>query len=550
MKTPFEIGDEFVDSYAAIDPVAATFFGTAGHDGEWGDQGMTGYEARRSLLREVAAALDPHRDHPDRKQRLAARVIGAHVQEVLSGFQVGEHLRDLSHMASTFENFVQVFDLMDKDSAAGWGDIQRRLESLAGAIAGLEERLEEGRSQKSTVAVRQVESVVSQARELAGPASAFLGLIERAPAELRSQIEAAAASARGAAEGFARYLEHTYMPDATAVDGVGEERYVMAAERFLGLAIDPFDTYEWGWEELARLREEASLVAEALIPGGGIREAANLLETDPDRAAPSRAAFLDFVAKLQKRALDDLSGVHFDVPPEIAEVTVNLAPPGGALGAYYHGPSEDFTRPGGIYYSIPGEGPVPLYQEVSTAYHEGFPGHHLQVGLALAVAEDLSRPQRALIWYPGYGEGWALYAERLMQELGYFDKPDYVFGMLASHIFRAARVVTDIGLHLGLEIPESSPILGGEKWNFDTAVSFMSEIGLQKKSYATSEVLRYLGWPGQAISYKLGEREILDIREEDRRRRGAAFDLKDFHRRVLEGGAMRLDLLREVVLEW
>ncbi len=550
MKTPFEIGDEFVDRYAVIDPVAATFLGIAGHDGEWGDQGMTGYEARRSLLRDVAAALDPHRGHPDRKQRLAARVTGAYVQEVLSGFQAGEHLRDLSHMASTFEDFVQVFDLMDKDSAAGWGDIQRRLATLAGAIAGLEERLEEGRSQKSTVAVRQVESVASQARELAGPASAFLGLIERAPAELRSQIEAAVASAREAAEGFARYLEHTYMPDATAVDGVGEERYVMAAERFLGLAIDPVDTYEWGWEELARLREEASQVAEALTPGGGIREVADLLETDPDRAAPSRAAFLDFVEGIQKRALDELSGVHFDVPPEIAEVTVNLAPPGGALGAYYHGPSEDFTRPGGIYYSIPGEGPVPLYQEVSTAYHEGFPGHHLQVGLALAVAEDLSRPQRALIWYPGYGEGWALYAERLMQELGYFDKPDYVFGMLASHIFRAARVVTDIGLHLGLEIPESSPILGGEKWTFDTAVGFLSEIGLQKKSYATSEVLRYLGWPGQAISYKLGEREILDIREEDRRRRGGAFDLKDFHRRVLEGGAMRLDLLREVVLEW
>ena len=550
MKTPFEIGDELVDGYANVNPMGATLLGISGHDGEWGDQGLAGYEARRALYREAAASLSGQLSHPDRKQRLAARVIDAYVRERLAEDEAGEHLRDLSHMASSFEDFVQVFDLMDKSSLSGWEDIRRRLETIDAAIAGLQERLEEGRSLKSTVATRQVQSVTSQARELAGPASAFLGLVAEAPEGVREEIGAAVDAAREAAQRFAEYLDQTYLPDATNADGVGRERYLSAAERFLGLSIDPREVYEWGWEELARLRDEATRVGGEIVAGASIRQVADLLETDPERAAPSRSAFLEFVAAIQERALSELSGVHFDVPSQIAEVTVKLAPPGGALGAYYHGPSEDFVRPGGIYYSIPAEGPVPLYQEVSTAYHEGFPGHHLQVGVALAVGDDLSRAQKTLIWYPGYGEGWALYAERLMEELGYFDKPEYVFGMLASHMFRAARVVTDIGVHLGLRIPDAAPILGGETWDFEGAVLFMTEIGIQKRSYATSDVLRYLGWPGQAISYKVGEREILAIREEDRRRRGSGFDLKDFHRRVLEGGAIRLDLLREVVLEW
>ena len=122
-----------------------------------------------------------------------------------------------------------------------------------------------------------------------------------------------------------------------------------------------------------------------------------------------------------------------------------------------------------------------------------------------------------------------------------------VFGMLASHLFRAARVVTDIGLHLGLEIPAWSPLFPGERWDHDRAVRFMSEIGLQPKEYAASEVLRYLGWPGQAISYKVGEREILRMREAESRKLGSGFDLKDFHARVLGSGEMGLGLLERLV---
>ena len=146
-------------------------------------------------------------------------------------------------------------------------------------------------------------------------------------------------------------------------------------------------------------------------------------------------------------------------------------------------------------------------------------------------------------------EGWALYAERLMLELGYFERPDYVFGMLAKQLYRATRVVVDIGLHLGLTIPAGAPIWAGEAWSFELATEYLRTYGFRTPDQAVSETMRYLGWPGQAIAYKLGEREILSIRAEAERRRGVAFDLKAFHDQIIGNGAMRLDLLREVVLQ-
>ena len=150
-----------------------------------------------------------------------------------------------------------------------------------------------------------------------------------------------------------------------------------------------------------------------------------------------------------------------------------------------------------------------------------------------------------MIWYSGAGEGWALYAERLMDELGFFEKPEYRLGLLASQLFRSVRVVVDIGCQLGLEIPDDAPLHGGDVWDYERAVDYMAEIGLQARDVAESEVKRYLGWWGQAISYKVGEREILDIRA--RARAAAGYDQREFHRKLLEAGAIRLDHLREVM---
>ena len=291
-----------------------------------------------------------------------------------------------------------------------------------------------------------------------------------------------------------------------------------------------------GGEEIARLRSQMTEVSRLIDSDRSVDDVIELLETDPSRSVP-KEEFTEFVQRRLDDAVSALDGPHFDVPDPVKRVTVNLAPPGGALGAWYINPSEDWQRSGSVWYALGERDRIPTWQEVTTAYHEGFPGHHLQIGMSMWQKDRLSKAQRLLVWYSGYGEGWALYAERLMDELGFFEKPEYRLGMLASQLFRATRVVVDIGLHLGYRVPEGAPLHAGETWNYDIAVDYMDRIGLQPRDLAESEVKRYLGWPGQAISYKLGEREILDIRS--RLQADPSFDLKEFHRQVLEGGEVR-----------
>lgn len=161
--------------------------------------------------------------------------------------------------------------------------------------------------------------------------------------------------------------------------------------------------------------------------------------------------------------------------------------------------------------------------------------------------DQISRFQRLRTFHPGYSEGWAMYSEVPMGELGYLEDPRHYFGMPAKQMYRAARFVVDIGLHLGK--PKTRAPRLHEPWSFDTAVEFTRVHGFRIPAQARDEVLRYLGWPAQAISYKLGEREILRIREDSRSRVGEGFDLRTFPSTVLGNGTMRLDLLGEVVAE-
>ncbi|HEV2360883.1 MAG TPA: DUF885 domain-containing protein, partial [Acidimicrobiales bacterium] len=185
----------------------------------------------------------------------------------------------------------------------------------------------------------------------------------------------------------------------------------------------------------------------------------------------------------------------------------------------------------------------PLWVEYSIAYHEGTPGHHLQIATVTWLGDRLSPIQREMD-NSGHIEGWALYAERLMGELGYLDDPGRRLGMLSGQAFRAARVIVDIGLHHEYRIPDGEPYHGGERWTPDLAIPFMAAWSGRTTEFAASEVDRYLGWPAQAISYKVGERVWLDTRDAARRRLGAAFDLKEFHRQGFELGFVGLDQLR------
>jgi uncharacterized protein (DUF885 family) len=548
MTEPFELAAGMVDEIAAAEPLTATLIGVPGYDHLWDDLSPEGHARLADLHRRQRSIILPHLQHPDRWQRHAARVIVDYLDEKLDAFERSEYLFELRHTGGDLEDVRDIFDKMDTSTTAGWEQVIERMRTLAEPLEGCRQTLEEGRQKGLTVARRQVESNIEQAHHVAGPDSKWLRLVDKAGREdpvLAERLKAAVDLARRAVGHFAEYLEETYLPAAQEADGVGRERYIAEADHFLGLKIDPVETYQWGWTEVERITREMEEVAQQ-IDGNGLPAVIERLENDPEFAAPSQEAFVEFIQTLQNDALNQLDGVHFDVPGQIRAVTVNLVPPGGALGAYYIAPTEDFARAGGIWYSFGERHQIPLWAEVSTGYHEGFPGHHLQVGTAMAGARDLSRLHRLLVWYSGYGEGWALYTERLMDELGYFERPEYRLGMLASQQLRACRVVIDIGSHLGLRIPDRAPLGPGEPWTFAAGVEMLNQVAGLPIDVAESEVKRYLGWPGQAISYKVGERAILDLRQERRRREGSGFDLKEFHRDLLTLGEVRLDYLNEL----
>jgi uncharacterized protein (DUF885 family) len=552
VSTAFEVSDRYVDDMVEMVPPWATMLGVPGHDHEWGESfSLQGIEALNQLNLRYRGLLQPHLSDPDSKQRLAARVNLGSIEERIEGYEAGDDFRELRHMASPFHQIGAVFDVMPGETDEQWSAIVSRLETIDKPYRDYRDTLDEGRRRSMTVARRQVESVIDQASQLAGPESGYLALLGRAEASghREGRLEKAIDHARHSVGEFGDWLHRVYLPDAVEEDGVGEDVYRRAANQLVGMAIDPAEAYAWGWEELHRLIAEMERVGEEILPGAGWAGVRQHLESDPAGLAQSPEALVAYVTEILEQAVDDLAGTHFEVPDVIRPITVKIAPPGGPRAVYYIRPSEDFSRPGGVWYSLGGETLFPLYQHTSTAYHEAFPGHHLQIATAMYHKEDLSRAQRVATWYPGYGEGWGMYAEVLMGELGYLEDPKHYFGMLAKQMYRAARVVVDIGLHTGARVDPSSTISPGEKWGFEQAVEFMRVYGFQTAGDAEAEVLRYLGWPGQAISYKLGEREMLRIREETKQRKGPEFDLKTFHATLLDHGSMRFDTLRATLSE-
>ena len=546
MSDIFEICSRYIDEYCELSPTAASWMGVSGYEHLWGDEGPESVTAWLALADRIEAEIDglpAPTDRFDALARRSAKESFALDREILRS---GAQHRNVSSIVSGAGSLVGVLDRMPTTTETECRDLASRLSTIDRPMADWRTMLTIGMEADDVVARRQAEAVVEQCRTWADGFGRFAEPDCEVPADLRDALAAGVDHARAVFLEMADWLATVYLPRTTAEDAVGIDRYRFESKRYLGTALDLEETYRWGWDEVRRLRAEMEALAEQVRPGAGLDAVMDLLKTETDRMAPSPEVFLERMAELQVDAIGRLDGVHFDLPDEIKPLDVKMAPPGGAIGAYYTGPTEDFERPGTVWYSPGDKTEFPLYDEVSTAYHEGFPGHHYQVAIATYLAERLSRMHRLTIWYPGFGEGWALYAEHLMGELGFYEKPDYEIGLRANQMLRACRVAIDIGFHCGFPIPDDAPFHPGEEWTFDTAVEMLGSYAYLHDAYAESEVTRYFGWPGQAPAYKVGERVILDLREQFMQRDGAT--LKDFHFRVVGSGAVGLDHLEELVL--
>jgi uncharacterized protein (DUF885 family) len=550
----YDLSDQFVDRFAALDPVSATLEGLAGHDHEMTDFSPDGYEGRnehnRATLRALADATPE-----DERDRIAADVLREDLETSIELYDTGEHLRTLNVIASPVQAVRMCFDMMPTETEADWDVIAARLALVPEGLSTFQDGLTEGARQGLVAARRQAVECARQAETWGGVNGEtrpfFLTLVDRFDAGnidnrvLRDALVDRAERAGAAYASLGRFLVDEYAPHAAERDAVGADRYGLLARVFNGMELDLAEAYAWGWDELHRIEHAMGEVAERVLPGEPLAAVIEHLETDPNRAIEGEDEFRRWLQDLLDTTIADLDSVHFDIPEPVKRVEAMIAPPGGAAAMYYAGPSEDFSRPGRTWYPTLGRTRFPLWGEVSICYHEGVPGHHLQIAQVRYLAGELSRFQRTLAGWSGHAEGWALYAERLMGELGYLDEPAYELGMLRAQALRAMRVVVDIGLHLELPIPGDERYHPGETWTPELALPFAIErSGQMPEDFMRSEVDRYLGWPGQAISYKIGEREWVSARAEARQRAGDAFDLKAFHARALNLGPMGLGQLR------
>ncbi len=546
------VAENYLHSYAALEPLDATSMGLAGHDHEMTDLSPAGHAARTDLARATLRELDLVTP-VDEVDRLTSAAMKERLGLALELHDAGEPLRDLNNIASPAQYLRDVFDIMPTGTPADWENIASRLNKIPDAVAGYIESLRVSAAAGRAPAVRQVEWVVKDASELAGPDSFFTQFVggEAAAAALdessacslvRAELERGAAAARSAYGQLAEFLRDELAPVAPTQDAAGRERYGLFSRVFLGAEVDLDETYQWGLEELARVvAEQEAVAAQIAGPGASVEDAVKVLDADPSRRLEGTEALRRWMQETSDAAIVALDGAHFEIPAPLHTLECRIAPTQNG-GIYYTGPSDDFTRPGRMWWSVPPDVTTfNTWREKTTVYHEGVPGHHLQIGQAVYARDTLNTWRRLASWTSGYGEGWALYAERLMADLGFMDDPGDRLGMLDGQRMRAARVVFDLGVHLGLPAPER---WGGGTWDADKAFEFLKANVNMPESFVRFEWMRYLGWPGQAPSYKVGQRLWEQTRDKARAAAGDAFDLRAFHARALGMGALPLDVLK------
>lgn len=541
-RTPSAV-DRLADAHLAesarLDPVFATGIGVPGHDDRLTDYAPAAVAERAALLRGTLAALDAAlpADHADRVTVAAMR---ASLRRELSLHDAGEAVGDLNVIESPLQAIRDTFDLMPAGTDAERAVVVDRLHAIPGAVAGivagLDHRVRPGAGAPPP-ARRQVLLAADQADTAADAIAASTIAIAADPA-LGTHRERALAAAGAAFADLAAVLRTRIAEAAADDDAVGRERYLRHLSRHLGADADPDEAYAWGLDRLAAITAEQQEIADGLVPGGSVADALAYLDAQPRYQIGDRDAFVAWMQQTSDAAVAGLAGTQVDLPPRLTRLECRLAP--SATGTiYYTPPSADLSRPGRMWWSVPREQTVfHTWQEKTTVYHEGVPGHHLQIGSAV-VDPGLNQWRKLASFTSGHGEGWALYAERLMAELGWLDDPGDRMGMLDSQRLRAARVVVDIGVHCRLPAPES---VGGGIWDANKAWRFLTASVAMDRAVLRFELDRYLGWPGQAPTYALGQRVWQRTRDESLRAH-PAWSLKDFHTRALSLGGVALDVL-------
>ena len=530
----FAISDEYIDALGRMSPSAATFLGIPGYDHLLDDFSVAAETKVADYRREVLARVKAMQPIDD-IDRIAKEVLIERVEASLQLFDSKEAFITYGPIANPVSHIRSIFTLMNTEGDEAISNITSRLNAIGGALDSWKSTLEDMYALGKGTARRQVLGVASQLEVHGGGGYADMAK-SIDPENKYQELHAAALNAQAACLSMANWMKEVHAPRSLDVDAVGAERYAPWARYFTGADLDLRATYEWGVQDLKQINDRMYRAAAKLgLEGKSLKEVADIVEESELHSIEGEDNLLAKLKSFTQEAVDRLDGVYFDIDPRIRFCDAQIAPAGSAAAPYYMPPSEDLSRPGTTWYPTLGHTRFNFWHIASTWYHEAVPGHHLQVATSTIEKDRLTRFQRTEAWISGYGEGWALYAERFMDELGAFEDPAYELGFLSGQALRAARIIVDIGMHCGYED------FDGNVWNAQSAFDLLVNRALLAEDFARSEVDRYLGWPGQAISYKVGERVWVRTREDAKKRLGDKFDIKAWHNYALKIGPMGLD---------
>lgn len=547
-----QIANEYFEKVLDLNPVHATELGRKGVETLYPDYSPAGEKAFTRLAKKTLKKVNNVLPIDD-----VDLVTLDALQERLSLYRkqhkAGFGGWQMNNIASVPQEVRSVFDLMKRNTQQDWEHIIGRMHRVTEALEGYIQTLEAAREEGKVAPRRQVDIVIEQTAAYYAPGGFFDELATEVAEAVPSLKDEATAGAQAAKEGYRRlnsYLVEKLQPVAPSRDAVGRKAYSLHSRSFLGTTIDLDETYAWGVKELESIIARQREVAEEIEPGASIERAKQLLDEDPARQLHGTDELKTWMQKLADAAVENLAGSHFEIGGPMRRIECCIAPTNEG-GIYYTGPSPDFSRPGRMWWSVPeGEDTFTTWRETSTVYHEGVPGHHLQIAIATALQGTMNSWRTNMLWVSGHGEGWALYAERLMEELGYLKDPGDRMGMLNAQRMRAARVVFDIGVHCEMPIPaewaEQLDVEPGTIWTSDLGYEFLKLNLDESEGHLRFEFLRYLGWPGQAPSYKIGERLWLELRDQALRR---GDDMRAFHTRALLLGSVGLDTLRRALTD-
>jgi uncharacterized protein (DUF885 family) len=537
------------------DPLSATERGDHRYDDRLPKVSLADATRRNEATREFLERLEGiQRSELTPDEQVSYDIFRRRQRESLEAFDFRSHLMPITDRYGFHIEFPELPRNLQFNSVEDYENYIARLQGFdeyaAGHIELMREGVRRGLTLPSVIMQRYREPIESQIVDdpeeslLFAPLKDFSDKIREADQE-RLRAAAKSAIAESVVPGykrFLRFMRDEYVPNcrgtiaASALPN-GRDFYRHSTRKFTTVDdLTPEEIHAIGKQEVARIRGEMDEIIDRVGFEGDFAAFTEKLRTDPKFYAKTPKELVEYTSGILKRIdgqLPTLFGKLPRMPYGVREVPEFIAPQ--ATFAYYQPPTGDGTRAGFYYlntYNLPAR---PLYMLEALSLHEAVPGHHLQIALQQEMA-DL--PEfRKYAGFTAFVEGWALYSERLGRESGFYTDPYSDFGRLTMEVWRACRLVVDTGIHY----------LG---WTREQAIDYMSANSAMPMHDVRAEVDRYIGWPGQALGYKIGELKIRELRGEAEQALGDQFDIRAFHDTVLASGAVPLDVLETNVREW